>query len=212
MKKYDAIIIGGGYAAAGWMSAAGGENLVICDSIYPDEFSSCLRQATDGFETEIGKQLHNEFDSLGLIRKGIADTVRGAKIICRMYESLGADILYNTFVKNISETSVTVANDDGTTVFEGKRVVDLRPCGDKYFWNIIVEGKVPGSIDHFYDDLSIIRLEFSGDFKDARKKFEEFKKNQPGLKIVIAAAEAEKGGVSSPFTAFEQGYKSAKGL
>ena len=212
MKRYDAIIIGGGYTAAGWMSGAGGENLVICESIYPDEFSSCLRQATDGCETETGKRLRDEFDSLGLIRNGIADTVRGAKIICRMYESLGADVLYNTFVKNVSETSVTVANDDGTTVFEANKVVDLRPRGDKFFWNIIVEGKALGSIEHFYDDLSIVRLEFSGDFKDARKKLEELKKNQPGLKIVIAAAEAEKGGVSSPFAAFEQGYKSAKGL
>lgn len=212
MKKYDCILIGGGYAAAGWLSAHGGENLVICESIYPDEFSSCLRQATDGCETEVGKQLRDEFDSLGLIRNGIVDTVRGARVVCRMYRKFGADVLYNTFVKSIGENSVTAANDDGTTVFEAKRIVDLRPHGEKSYWNVVAEGRPNGCLKHFYDDLSILRLEFSGDFKDARKKLEELKKDQPGLKIVIAAAEAERGGVSSPFAAFEQGYKSAKGL
>lgn len=212
MKRYDAIIIGGGYRALGWMTAAGGENLVICESIYPDEFSSCLRRATDRCETEAGKRLKDEFSARGLIRNGITDTVRGAKIACEMYEKLGAEVLYNTFVKSVSEISVTVANDDGTTSFEAKRVIDLRPSDGKFYWNVITEGRQDGCLEHFYDDLGILRLEFSGDFADAREKLEAELRRRPELKVVISAAEAERGGESSPFAAFEQGYKSAKGL
>lgn len=212
MEKYEAILIGGGYMAAGWLKAKAGKTLIICENIYPDEFSSCLRQATDECKTEVGKQLKEEFFNLGLIRNGIVDTVRGSKWICEVYEKFDADVLYNTFIKEYSAKTVTVSNDDGTTTFEADTVVDLRPYGDKYFWNIIVEGNPPGSIKHYYDDLSIMKIEFSGNFEEARNKLEILRKDRPELKIVIAATEAEIGDITSPFAAFEQGYMKAKEL
>ncbi|MDY4975700.1 MAG: hypothetical protein SO147_02235 [Clostridia bacterium] len=204
---YDTILIGAGYWAVGFCEASGGKNLILSDSVYLDDFSPCLRRAETGFETERGERMHREFQQAGFLRGALADPVQGACWLYQKAEQMDVEILYQTMVSEISDRFVIAHNDEGALCLEAKRVVDLRPRGSSYYWNILVQGKNSDCLEHFNPHYRVLHLPVEGNFVSARRQFETYRLAHPELRYVMGAVQLETAGQqASPFRCYEQGF------
>ena len=66
---YDNIIIGAGYGPVGFCLAHGGNNLILSDNLFVDEFSPCFAIGECGYQTVYGEELYRDFKQNDLIRE-----------------------------------------------------------------------------------------------------------------------------------------------
>ncbi len=211
---YDNIIIGAGYGPVGFCLAHGGNNLILSDNLFVDEFSPCFAMGECGYQTVHGEALYRDFKQNNLIREGIVDTIGGAVRLYQIIEKHRIAIRYQSFVSAVKQTAygfeVTVHNWEGAKKLSCRNVIPTKRQAVSKSFNALVFGLGPYCTQTFHLGQYLLRFPATLDepYTSARLRLIDWLHGQESIQLIMTAFAFEYSYSENkdPFEAFEAGY------
>lgn len=211
---YDNIIIGAGYGPVGFCLAHGGNNLILSDNLFVDEFSPCFAIGECGYQTVYGEELYRDFKQNDLIRERIVDSIGGAIRLYQIIEKHRIAIRYQSFVSAVKQTAygfeVSVHNWEGAKKLPCRNVIQTTGQAVAKSFNALVFGQGTYCTRTFHPEQYLLRFPVGLDesYTSARLRLINWLHGQESIRLIMTAYAFEyfypenKG----PFEAFEAGY------